>query len=191
MSKSNIFIISGPTGTGESTITREIIRSFPNFTRLITATSRPPRLSEKNAVDYYFFSKLEFENEIKKGNILEHTYVKNRDTYYGTYKPDLENKLSKGLNIIINPDIVGTRFYKENYGAITIFIKPESLEDLKKRLMHRDPQISTDELQKRLHNAKQEIINDEKYYDYSVINKEGKLDEAIAKVTGIIKKHLN
>jgi guanylate kinase len=106
MLKSNIFIISGPTGTGESTITNEIIQRFPNFTRLVTATSRPPRLREKNGIDYYFFSKQEFENEIKKGNILEHTYVANRDTYYGTYKIDLENKLAKGFNIIVNPDIV-------------------------------------------------------------------------------------
>lgn len=58
--------------------------------------------------------------------MLEYTYVKNRDTYYGSYKKDLEDKLKKGLSII-NPDIVDTKFYKENYDAVTIFIKPASL----------------------------------------------------------------
>jgi guanylate kinase len=190
MDKSKIFIISGPTGTGESTITREIIKQFPNFTRLVTATSRAPRLNEKNGIDYYFFSKKAFEDEIRKGNILEHTYIANRDTYYGTYKVDLEEKLSRELNIIVNPDIVGAKFFKNNYDAVTIFIKPESLDDLKERLVKRDPNISEEELQKRLDNAENEIKNDESFYDYSIVNEEGKLNEAIAKTAEIIKKYL-
>ena len=138
----------------------------------------------------FFFSKQEFENEIKKGNILEHTYIANRDTYYGTYKIDLEDKLAKGYNIIVNPDIVGAKFYKKNYNAVTIFIKPESLDDLKKRLIKRDPDILDEELQKRLDNAEKEIKNDESFYDYSIINEEGKLSKAIAKTAEIIKKYL-
>jgi guanylate kinase len=189
MQKSNIFIISGPTGCGESTITNAIIKKLPKFTRLITATTRQPRLNEKNGVDYYFFSKQEFKNEIKKGNILEHTYIKNRDTYYGTYKPDLENNLNNGINVIVNPDIVGTIFFKKNYGATTIFIKPESIESLKKRLIGRDPNISQTELKKRLENAENEIKNEEKFYDVTVINEYGKLSKAVEEVTEIIKKH--
>lgn len=188
--KNNIFIIAGPTGVGESVITRGIINKIPNFTRLVTATTRPPRLNEKNGVDYYFFSKQEFESAIEKGEILEYTYVKNRDAHYGSYKKDLEEKLERELNIIINPDVVGAKFYKENYGAVTIFIKPASLDDLKKRLIKRDPNISKEELAKRLANAENEIENEEKFYDYSVVNEEGKLDEAIAKTAEIIKKHL-
>ena len=110
MQKSRILVIAGPTGCGESTITKEIIKQFPRFKRLVTATTRMPRLNEKNEIDYYFFSKQEFQNEIKKGNILEYTYIENRDTYYGTYKKDLENKLNNGFSIIINPDIVGAKF---------------------------------------------------------------------------------
>ena len=86
MNTSKIFIIAGPTGCGESTITKAIIEKFPNFARLVTATSRLPRLNEKNGVDYFFFSKEDFENEIIKGNIIEHTYIENRDTYYGSLK---------------------------------------------------------------------------------------------------------
>lgn len=188
--KSKIFIIAGPTGVGESVITRGIINKIPNFTRLVTATTRSPRLNEKNGVDYYFFSKQEFEDAIKNGEILEYTYVKNRDAYYGSYRKELEEKLEKGLNVIVNPDVVGAKFYKENYGAVTIFIKPASLKDLKKRLVGRDPSISKEELEKRLANAENEIKNEEKFYDYSVVNEEGKLDEAIQKTAEIIKKHL-
>lgn len=189
MPKSNIFIIAGPTGCGESTITNTIIDRFPNFTRLITATSREPRLKEKNGIDYYFFSKEEFEEKIKNGEIIEHTFIQNRNTYYGSYKPDLEEKLKKGLNIIINLDAKGTTFYRENYDAVTIFLKPDSIESIKKRLISRDLHISQEELQKRLANAENEILNEEKYYEYVVINEEGKLDEAIQKVVEIIKRH--
>jgi guanylate kinase len=185
-----IFIIAGPTGVGESAITRGIINKFPNFTRLVTATTRPPRLNEKNGTDYYFFTKQEFEDAIKREEILEYTYVKNRDTYYGSYKKDLEDKLGRGLNVIVNPDVVGAKFYKENYGAVTIFIKPASIEDLKKRLTRRDPNIAREELEKRLINAENEIKNEESFYDYSVVNEEGKLDEAIQKTAEIIKNNL-
>jgi len=185
-----IFIIAGPTGVGESAITRGIIGKFPDFIRLVTATTRPPRLNEKNGADYYFFSKPEFEEAIKKGEILEYTYVKNRDTYYGSYKKDLEEKLNKGMNVIVNPDVVGAKFYKNNYGAVTIFIKPASLEDLKKRLLRRDPKIPSEELEKRLVNAENEIKNEESFYDYSVVNEEGKLDEAIQKTAEIIRANL-
>jgi len=189
MNNLKVLIIAGPTGCGESTITREIIKKFPNFARLVTATTRSPRLNEKDGIDYYFFTKSKFEGEIKKGNILEYTYVKNRDTYYGTYKNDLEDKLSKGLNVIVNPDVVGAKFFKKEYGAITIFVKPDSIESLKNRLIKREPDISQIELEKRLANAENEIKNEEQFYDYTVINAEGKSNEAVEEVAEIIKKH--
>ncbi|HOW60533.1 MAG TPA: guanylate kinase [Candidatus Moranbacteria bacterium] len=189
MKKSKIIIIAGPTGCGESTVTKEIIKKFPKFKRLVTATTRMPRLNEKNKIDYYFFSKKRFKNEIEKGNILEYTYIKNRDTYYGTYKKDLEKKLNSGFSLIINPDVIGAKFFKENYRAVTIFVKPESIESLKKRLMDRDPNISQTELKKRLENAKKEIKNEERFYDYTIINKYGKLNQAVKEVIKIIKKN--
>ena len=96
MANNKVLIIGGPTGSGESTITKEIISRYPIFQRLITATSRPMRSGETDKQDYYFFSKEDFLEKIKSGDIPEHTYVENRDAYYGTYKPDLEEKLKKG-----------------------------------------------------------------------------------------------
>ncbi|MBT4277382.1 hypothetical protein HOD96_01395 [Candidatus Falkowbacteria bacterium] len=183
-----VIVIAGPTGSGESTITNKIIEKYPNYTRLVTATTRQPRLKEKQAVDYYFFSKEIFLQEIKKGNIIEYTYVKNRDVYYGSYKLDLEEKFKKGLTVVVNPDIVGTKYYKKYYNAVTIFIKPQSINDLTGRLKKRDPSISKEELKNRIEDAKREIEEEEQFYDYIVINHENKLDEAILEVENIITK---
>src|SRR3989338_4798089 len=107
MNPKKVVVISGPTGSGESTITSAIIKRFPHFKRLVTATTRKPRLKERDRVDYYFFSKDTFLEEVDKGNIIEYTYIKNRDSYYGTYKPDLEDKIKKGFIVIVNVDGVG------------------------------------------------------------------------------------
>lgn len=182
-----ILVLSGPTGSGESTITKELIDKYPIFQRLITATSRSPRLGEQNQKDYYFFSKNEFEKLIKEGMILEYTYIENRDTYYGSYRPDLESKMNSGY-LIINVDYIGAIYYKEKFQAVTIFIKPESIESLAKRLKRRNPEITNGELLKRLENAKNEIENEEKYYEHIIVNKDGKLQEAITEVENILKK---
>jgi guanylate kinase len=182
-----IVVIAGPTGGGESTITNEIIHRFPSFKRLVTATTRKPRNNEKDGIDYYFFSKNKFKAEIDKGNIIEHTFIKNRQAYYGSYKPDLEKKLKHGYNVIINPDAVGAKYYKKNYRAITIFIKPDSLASIKKRLLTRDHDIKPSELKKRLKNAASEIKNESHFYDFIVINRQNELNCAIKEVIKIIK----
>lgn len=182
-----ILVLSGPTGSGESTITRELIGKHPVFQRLITATSRPMRSGEQAGKDYYFFSKDEFEKLIADGLILEYSYIENRDTYYGTYKPDFKKKMKEGY-IIANTDYVGTLFYKEKFNALAIFIKPESIDVLGARLKQRNPEMTDIELLNRLENAKNEIENEEKYYDVTIINKNGELEDAIAQVENILKK---
>jgi len=156
--------------------------------RLVTATSRKPRNKERHGIDYYFFSKEEFEKQISDGNIIEYTFVKNRNAYYGTYKPDLDKKIARGLNVIVNVDIVGAKYYKENYNATTIFIKPGSLEELKGRLANRDKNIDPEELNKRIKNAENEIEKEMPFYDYVVVNANGKLKEAVEKTIAILKK---
>jgi guanylate kinase len=183
-----VLVFSGPTGSGETTITKKLVEKFSNFRKLVAATSRKMRAGEQNEIDYYFMSREEFENGIKNGNIIEYTYVENRDTYYGSYKPDLEKKLGAGLNVIANVDIVGTKYFKENYDATTIFIKPESIKSLRERLRKRDLSITEEELDKRIKNAENEIRNEMNYYDYVVINADGKLEEAVEKIINILEK---
>lgn len=182
-----LLVIAGPTGVGESTVTNEIIKRHPNFVRLVTATTRAPRLNEQNKVDYYFFSNDEFKKEIEQGNMLEYQNTRNGEVYYGSYKPDLEDKLNKGLNIIVNPDIVGAKYYKDNYNATTIFITVNSLEDLRKRHEARGADTE-EEREKRLAYAKYEMEKEGPFYDYSIINDQGKLEETIKKLEEILEK---
>jgi guanylate kinase len=187
-SKKRVLVISGPTGSGESTLTNELIKGHPIFKRLVTATTRKPRKGEKNGVDYYFIPRKKFLSEIKENNIIEHTYIKNRDTYYGSYKFDLDTKLKRGFNIIVNPNVIGTKYFKKNYGAVTIFIEPESIISLRKRLKKREPMMLSGELEKRIENARQEIKTEKKYYDYIVTNKDGKLRKALDEIIKILKR---
>ena len=184
----NILIISGPTGSGESTVTNLLIKKYPIFKRLVTATSRQPRLNEKTGRDYYFFSQTKFKQLIKGKKIIEYTYIKNRDAYYGTYLPDLEKKLKAGYNVVANTDYIGTKFYKKNYNAVGIFIKPESLAVVKKRLLARQPNMPAAELKKRLTNAGKEIKKEEKYYAYTVINRQNRLTDTLRQLVKILKK---
>ncbi len=135
MDTKQILVLAGPTGSGESTVTNEIIKRYPHkIVRLITSTTREPRAGEQNGVDYFFFTKEQFAQAREASQLLEETYVANRDTYYGTYKPDLEEKLSRGFIVVVNPDLIGTKFYKQHYNATTVFIKAGSIDELKVRL---------------------------------------------------------
>lgn len=184
-----ILVIGGPTGSGESTVTKAIIERNPQrFVRLVTATTRAPRGDEQNTVDYHFLTKEEFLSALKRGDILEHTYISNRDTYYGTYKPDLEEKIAQGLTVVVNPDIVGARFFRDHYGATTIFIEPGNVLELEGRLVARNPDLPREEIQKRLDNAQKEIDTEGPEYNYRVINANGKLEDAIHEVLAILSK---
>ncbi len=187
--KRQVVVVAGPSGSGESTITNEIVRRYPRrATRLVTATTRPPRRGEKSGKDYYFFSKEEFAQEKDLGHIPESTYIENRDTYYGTYVPDLEKKLAAGRVIIVNPDIVGARYYKEQHSAVTIFIIPESIDALEKRIRERSPDLSEAEIAHRRENAAREMRKEQSFYDYVVTNADGKLEKAVDDVVAILKK---
>ena len=182
----NILVISGPTGSGESTVTKAIVERFPDFERMVTSTSREPRLREQHGIDYYFFSKEDFQKEIDKGNVPEHTYIANRDTFYGTYLPDLEERLKRGKKVIVNVDHKGLKYYEKEYGAISIFLDIESIDVIARRLKNRNPDMNASELERRLQNARDEIEMERAFYKYIVVNKDGALEETIDKIAGIL-----
>lgn len=184
----HVLVIAGPTGSGESTITNRIIAQYPNsFTRLVTATSRPPRGTETNGVDYYFFTEDEFLEHERAGDMLETTYIPNRGIHYGTYGPDLAAKLASGRIVIVNPDIVGARFYKTRYGATTLFIAPRSIDELRARLQKRNPDMTEQELQHRIENATRELSDERSFYDHVIVNGDGALDAAIEETLRILR----
>jgi guanylate kinase len=187
MKKNNIFVIAGPTGSGESAITNEVVRRFPKCIRLVTATTRKPRNHEQNGIDYYFLEKDVFQKKVATGEIIEHTFIPGRNIYYGTLKSEIEEKIADGFIIIINPDIVGARFYKKNYRAVSVFINPGSVDVVRNRLLKRQPNINKVELQKRLEQATAEL-KEAGNYDYIIDNPDNQMSAAIEKVITIMKK---
>jgi len=184
-----VVVIAGPSGSGETTFTNELVLAYPGkMARAISATTREPRGDEKDGEDYYFFDKETFFDEIQKGNIPEHTFVKERDAYYGSYLPDLQKKLDEGKIVIVNTDRVGADYYKRNHNAETIFIEPKIIEVLRKRIEERDPSVSKHEVDVRILQAMREIVDAAGAYDHVVFNTDGEFAETMTSVVEILKR---
>ncbi|SNZ10272.1 guanylate kinase [Persephonella hydrogeniphila] len=178
--KGELFVLSSPAGGGKTTIANSLIKEIPNLKRVVTCTTRKPRPNEKNGVDYFFLSKDEFEERIKKGDFLEYAVV--HGNYYGTPRKEVEEELSKGYDLILVIDVQGMRQIKKNkQDVITVFILPPSIEELVRRMKKRGD--SEEEIKKRLETAKKEIPA-WKEYDFVVIN--DILEEAKEKIKQII-----
>ena len=183
-----IVVISGPTACGKNAILAELLQRCSNCSRLVTATSRTPRPGEKEGVDYYFLSTDEFLSAFERGDILEHREVKSLGTHYGVYRPDLEKRLQAGDVVISQMDIIGARYLKEHYGALTIFINVSSLDSLRDRIHNSDRGLSDDEIEKRIEIAKKEIAEYAPEYDYQVTNRDGRLNEAVGEIIALLEK---
>lgn len=183
----NVVIIAGPSGSGKDAILRELLKRCPNTTRMVTAVTRAPRPGEQDGIDYHFMTNERFKEEMEKGNILEHYYRAETDTYYGTYKPDIEARIESGKVVLCQIQIVGAKYFKEHYGATTFFIMPPSVDAFEKRVRARAP-MSDVEWQERLTITQEEVQHDAPWYDYRITNEDGKLSEAVDEVVAILKK---
>lgn len=177
-----LVVVSGPSGAGKDSVVNELLkRKNINAWVSISMTSRDPRGNEKNGKDYYFVTKEEFEENIKKGNLLE--YALYNENYYGTPKSKIEEYLNKGIDVILIIEIQGALQIKDLIpDALFIFIMPPSMEELKKRLIARGTD-SNDKIISRFKIAYQEI-NEVTKYNYVVVNDH--LTEAVDKVSAIL-----
>ena len=182
-----VVVIAGPAGSGKDSIARELVKRFSDVTLMVTATTRGMRPNEKNAVNYHFFSNEQFKKELDAGNIPEHYHRAETDTYYGTYEPDIEEKLNTGKIVLAVVQIVGAKYLKEKYSATTVFIMPPSLDAFEKRVRGRAP-MSDIEWQERLKFTQNEVAQEAPWYDYRISNEDGKLESAVAEVVGILRK---
>lgn len=182
--KQGLFIvISGPSGTGKGTIVQKLVEHNSNLWVSTSVTSRSPRGTEQNGVEYYFVSKEEFERRIQKNEFLEYAVVHNGD-YYGTPKENIKKALEQGKDVLLEIDIEGALTIKEKIKeALFIFILPPSLEILKQRLEGRGTE-SKEKIDKRFKKAYQEI-NEVSKYNYAVVN--DVLEEAVEEVEAILK----
>ena len=169
MPTGKLIIFSAPSGSGKSTIINYLMTQNLNLTFSISATSRPPRGTEQHGVEYYFLSAEEFKQRIAKNEFLEYEEVyENR--FYGTLKAPIEEKLAEGFNVIFDVDVVGGCNIKKYYGerALSIFIQPPSIEELRKRLIGRATD-TPDVIESRIAKAEFELGFADKF-DVIVVN---------------------
>ena len=183
-SQQGLFIvISGPSGTGKTSVIRALCKSDPTLAFSISATTRPPRSDETNGVDYHFLDQTEFEDLIQSDGFLE--WVKYGEHYYGTLKSTIESTVESGKDLILEIDVHGATKIKDlGIRYTSIFLLPPSLESLEKRLRNRKTE-SDSELQQRLLIARSEsdFISG---YDYCIVNPDHNVEKAVTQIRHII-----
>ena len=169
--RGKLIIISAPSGTGKSTIISWLMKEHKelNLAYSISCTSRPPRGSEQNGVDYFFLNPEEFRERIENDEFLEFEEVYT-DRFYGTLKSQVETQLDAGQNVIFDVDVKGGVNIKKFYGdkALSIFIQPPSINTLRRRLEGRATD-APEVIEQRLERAAFELTFADKF-DKVVIN---------------------
>ena len=166
--KGMMFILSSPSGTGKTTLTKKLAEHNKKFVISISHTTRKPRLNEINGKDYHFVSIEKFNSLIKKNNFYEYANI--FDNYYGTLKSTVKELLSQGKDILFDIDWQGTQQLKkiEELSIVTIFILPPNIQVLKNRLLsrHKDQEKLIEE---RMNKFNEEVSHWNEY-NYVVIN---------------------
>ncbi len=164
-----LIVLSGPSGCGKGSIIKEFLKQNKNTWLSVSATSRSPREGEIDGESYYFLTKEEFEEKIKEGAFLE--YAMYAGNYYGTFKKAIEEKLSLGMDVLLEIEIQGALKIKELLKeTIFIFVLPPSMNELRKRLEGRNTE-DKEKQEKRFQRAYEEI-NAVSKYNYVIVNDE-------------------
>ena len=157
--KGKMLIVSAPSGSGKSTIVNWLMQEHPELKLYfsISCTSRAPRGTEQNGVEYFFLTPEEFRERIAKQEFLEYEEVyENR--FYGTLKQQVENQREQGQNVVFDVDVKGGINIKKYYGdeALSLFIQPPSVEELRRRLEGRKTD-TPEAIEERLAKAEYEM----------------------------------
>lgn len=182
-----LIIFSAPSGSGKSTIINYLLTQNLNLAFSISATSRPPRGTERDGVEYFFLTPEEFRRRIADDEFLEYEEVYH-DRFYGTLKAQVEKQLADGQNVVFDVDVVGGCNIKKFYGdrALSVFIQPPSVEELRRRLVGRGtdtPEVIEDRVAK----AQYELSFAPKF-DKVIVNDD--LEKAKAEALEVITKFL-
>lgn len=187
--KGKIFVISAPSGCGKTTIINTILDKgdIPlNFS--VSATNRSPRPGEIDGVHYHFMSNDDFRHAVAEKRFIEWEEVY-PGRYYGTLKDEVRNAIERGENIILDIDVKGAMNVKEQFGddALTLFVLPPSLDELRKRLIARGTE-SEESIKGRMLKAEQEISFADKL-DRRIVN--DNVEKAVEDTRTILKEFLN
>ena len=167
---SKVIIFCAPSGSGKSTIINSLMpREELHLAFSISATTRPPRGQEQDGVDYFFLTPEEFRRRIANDEFVEYEEVY-QDRFYGTLKSQVERQLEAGQNVVFDVDVHGGMHLKEYFGerALSLFIQPPSIEELRRRLEGRGTD-APDVIQQRLDRAAYELSFAPRF-DHVVIN---------------------
>ncbi len=180
---SNLFVISGSSGVGKSTILKQVMGMIPNLQFSVSATSRAPREGETNGVQYFFVTEDAFKQMIEQGAFIEYDY--HMGNYYGTLKSEILNKTKEGP-MILDVEPVGAMRVKELFPeAVLIYVAPPSLDVLEQRIRKRN---DTPEEQIKLRRERAAWEHQQKdRYDHVVVN--DILENCVAQVLHIIQEH--
>jgi len=179
-----LFIISAPSGGGKTTLSKAVVSRFNDIIYSVSYTTRSPRSSEQNGVDYYFIQRKDFEKRIESGHWAEWAEV--HGNYYGTSAEFLDKGLDSGHDMLFDIDVQGTLQILGRYpDSVSIFIMPPSLETLRKRLEMRRTE-SKAAIKRRLLNAEKEMAQ-KGLYRHVIVNDQ--LSVSIEKLVAIIEKY--
>lgn len=182
-----LIIFSAPSGSGKTTIVNHLLQAGFDIEFSISATSRQPRGTEKDGVEYYFLSPEVFRNKIENNEFIEYEEVY-KDTYYGTLVSEIERIGKKGKHIVFDVDVVGGLNIKKKYGddALLIFIAPPSIDELRNRLISRGTD-SADMINLRIEKATYELSFAPKF-DVTIVNDD--LDKATKEAEQLLVNYL-
>lgn len=183
--KGRLFVISASSGTGKTTLARELLKGDKRLVASVSCTTRPPRPGERNGGDYYFVTKKEFLKIREKNGFLEWANVFGH--HYGTPKRRAEGYQNRGLDVLLLIDVQGAKQVKRvRPDAVFVFLAPPSMEELRRRLAKRATE-SVMEINRRLKAAKRELVelNDPRLCDYRIVNRT--IPRALEVLKGIIR----
>jgi guanylate kinase len=176
-----LFVVSAPSGTGKTSVLKEVIARTEKIRFSVSHTTRPPRLNEIEGVDYYFVTKEEFQKKIEKGEFLEWANV--YGNFYGTSKEEILRSEKEGVDLILELDVQGAKTIREKIpSSVGIFIFPPSFSELENRLRKRGTNTE-EEIEKRLKIAHEEI-QWAVHYPYWVVNEN--FQKTVETIRGII-----
>ena len=180
-----IVIFSAPSGSGKTTIVRELLKRFSDMEFSVSATSRQPRGQEQNGVDYYFFTAEEFRQAVAEDRFVEWEEVY-KGTCYGTLRSEIERIWAKGNIILFDVDVMGGINLKRIFGkdACSVFIMPPSVEELRRRLEGRGTD-APEVIEKRVAKAEFELTKAPQF-DHVVVN--DVLEDAVSETIDILNK---
>ncbi len=182
MKKGILFVVSGPSGGGKTTLIRELLVRLPDLNFGVSYTTRKPRPGEVEGVDYRFVSEREFREMIKQDSFAEWANV--HGNLYGTPRDEIEKHIEAGRDVILDIDVQGAESIRRKYGeGVYIFVVPPSERALASRLKERHTE-SEREFKKRMTDFKREMEKMGRY-DYIIVN--DTLNVALEKLVAIVK----